>query len=146
MLCNRDLKHSLSREGFSKPLLLIEDTILLIYARSWNIHEDYTSKIFLIASILKAIASKCFRPKTCPSSAQNKRSEQDVMQSKAERDFARATLTLHASEKLPIYHWDRGERDLAAGQGQWAAQNNILLLTPHSFAFGMRTWVSKGQT
>lgn len=115
MLWNRDLKHSLSREGFSKPLLLIEDTILLIYARSWNSHEDYTSKIFPITSIFKAIASKCSRPKTCPSSAQKERNVQDVMQPKAERHFARATLTLHASEKLPVYHWDRGERGLAAG-------------------------------
>lgn len=68
------------------------------------------------------------------------------MQSKAECDFARATFTLHASEKLPLYHRDKGERSLAAGYGESAGQNNILSLTPCSFAFGMRTWVSKGQT
>lgn len=111
MLWNRDLKHSLS---FSKPLLLTEDTILLIYERSQNIQEDYASQISPTASIFKAIA-KCFRLKPCPSSAQKKRNVQDVTRSKAERDFARATLTFHASEQLPIYHWDRGERGLAAG-------------------------------
>lgn len=56
MLWNRDLKCNLSRKGFSKPLLLIEDTILLIYTTSWNIHKDNTSKIFSKASIFKAIA------------------------------------------------------------------------------------------
>lgn len=47
--------------------------------------------------------------------AEKKRNVQDVMQSKAKRDIARATLTSHASEMLSIYHWDRGERALAAG-------------------------------
>lgn len=73
MLWNRDLKCSLSREGFSKPLLLTEEAISLIYTRSWNIHEDYTPKILLIASIFKDTASERFRPKMCPSSAQKKK-------------------------------------------------------------------------
>lgn len=105
MFWNRDLKCKLSRKGSSKPLLLTEDnTILLIYTRSCNIHQDHTSKIFSTASIFKAIAFYYFRPKTYPSSAQKKRNVQETMQSKAERDLARATLTLCVPQKLPVYH------------------------------------------
>lgn len=58
-----------------------------------------------------------FRSNMCSGSAQNHRTNQeknernvkDVTQSKAEHDFARATLTLHTSQKVPIYHWNREE-------------------------------------
>lgn len=131
MLWNRDLRHRLSLEGFSKPTLLTEDNILLICEITYkllcvvfNIHEQYTSKIFCTANIFKNLLPSVLGPKhKYPKSAWINRKLKDVMKSKAECPFA--------GEMLPL-HCDVKERCGSAGHSQWTKQwaPAIFLLLP----------------